>query len=80
MGDGEHLAAAEAKLLNAARRARKGYSKDAVNAGDLLGSAIAEVAQQGVQAGSLDGALKTLKSWYKSRLFTCTRPREVALQ
>eukprot|EP00443_Scrippsiella_acuminata_P068714 CAMPEP_0115373358 /NCGR_PEP_ID=MMETSP0271-20121206/1391_1 /TAXON_ID=71861 /ORGANISM="Scrippsiella trochoidea, Strain CCMP3099" /LENGTH=2196 /DNA_ID=CAMNT_0002796359 /DNA_START=21 /DNA_END=6611 /DNA_ORIENTATION=+ len=67
--EGDNLALrSEARLQNAVRRAEKGYSPDEQSAGDLLGSAIAEVSQQGVDAQQLDNARNALAFWQASRL------------
>jgi len=57
----------EARLMNAVNRAQKGYKQNEPKAGDLLGCAIAEVAQQGVSATILEEARQALDTWFQSR-------------
>eukprot|EP00931_Biecheleriopsis_adriatica_P108781 TRINITY_DN8306_c0_g1_i7.p1 TRINITY_DN8306_c0_g1~~TRINITY_DN8306_c0_g1_i7.p1 ORF type:complete len:2146 (-),score=473.90 TRINITY_DN8306_c0_g1_i7:103-6483(-) len=59
---------AEARLASAVERVEGGFNPDVPEAGDLLGSAIAEVAQQGVDAKFLDEARTSLAFWQASRL------------
>mmetsp|Transcript_84539 Transcript_84539/g.149694 ORF Transcript_84539/g.149694 Transcript_84539/m.149694 type:complete len:2055 (+) Transcript_84539:34-6198(+) len=59
---------AEARLASAVARVGNGFNPDVPEAGDLLGSAIAEVAQQGVDAKFLNDARTSLAFWQASRL------------
>lgn len=71
---------AEARLTSAVERVQGGFSSDAPEAGDLLGSAIAEVAQQGVDAQFLDAARKSLAAWQESRLKRARQELELAMR
>ena len=51
----------------AVKRAEGGYKEREPQAGDLLGSAIAQVATEGVDAERLDEARKVLGRWEASR-------------
>ncbi|OLP78774.1 hypothetical protein AK812_SmicGene41013, partial [Symbiodinium microadriaticum] len=66
---------AEARLSSAVERVQGGFSADTPEAGDLLGSAIAEVAQQGVDAAFLDAARNSLANW--QALKGLKRPEEL---
>eukprot|EP00930_Biecheleria_cincta_P038037 TRINITY_DN26132_c0_g1_i1.p1 TRINITY_DN26132_c0_g1~~TRINITY_DN26132_c0_g1_i1.p1 ORF type:complete len:2057 (+),score=378.38 TRINITY_DN26132_c0_g1_i1:113-6283(+) len=59
---------AEARLQSAVERVQGGFKARVPEAGDLLGGAIAEVAQQGVDARFLDMARTALALWQQSRL------------
>lgn len=59
---------AEARLQSAVERVEGGFKARVPEAGDLLGGAIAEVAQQGVDARFLDDARNALALWQQSRL------------
>lgn len=79
--EGDNLALrSEARLQNAVRRARLGYKPDAPEAGDLLGSAIAEVSQQGVEARYLEDARDALASWQASRLKRASSDLSTAIE
>jgi len=69
---------AEARLASAIHRVEGGFNPDYPEAGDLLGSAIAEVAQQGVDAKFLDAARSNLAVWQKSRLKIAAEELELA--
>ncbi|CAJ1377234.1 unnamed protein product [Effrenium voratum] len=71
---------AEARLGSAVERVKGGFNGDAPEAGDLLGSAIAEVAQQGVDAKFLDAARKSLAAWQESRLKRARQELETAMR
>jgi len=71
---------AEARLLNAVARAEKGFKPTEAFAGDLLGSAIAEVSQQGIDAKYLDQARSALAKWQSSRLARASNDLELAMQ
>eukprot|EP00927_Polykrikos_kofoidii_P045080 TRINITY_DN38943_c0_g1_i1.p1 TRINITY_DN38943_c0_g1~~TRINITY_DN38943_c0_g1_i1.p1 ORF type:complete len:2113 (+),score=400.40 TRINITY_DN38943_c0_g1_i1:63-6401(+) len=70
----------EARLQNAMRRAKLGYKQNEPKAGDLLGCAIAEVAQQGVSAAFLDEAREVLDMWFESRKRSALRDLGYARQ
>jgi len=79
--EGDNLALrSEARLQNAVRRARLGYKSDAPEAGDLLGSAIAEVSQQGVEARYLEDARDALAAWQASRLKRARSDLQTAIE
>jgi len=71
---------AEARLSSAVERVQGGFSADTPEAGDLLGSAIAEVAQQGVDAAFLDAARNSLANWQESRLKRARQDLELAMR
>jgi len=71
---------AEARLSSAVERVQGGFKADAPEAGDLLGSAIAEVAQQGVDASFLDAARNSLAAWQESRLKRARQDLELAMR
>ncbi|CAE7661305.1 unnamed protein product, partial [Symbiodinium sp. CCMP2456] len=71
---------AEARLSSAVERVKGGFSADTPEAGDLLGSAIAEVAQQGVDAAFLDAARNSLANWQESRLKRARQDLELAMR
>ncbi|CAE7302867.1 unnamed protein product [Symbiodinium natans] len=71
---------AEARLSSAVERVQGGFNPDAPEAGDLLGSAIAEVAQQGVDAAFLDAARNSLANWQESRLKRARQDLELAMR
>jgi len=71
---------AEARLTSAVERVKGGFQSSQPQAGDLLGSAIAEVAQQGVDAQFLDAARKSLAAWQESRLKRARQELETAMR
>lgn len=71
---------AEARLTSAVERVHGGFNSAQPEAGDLLGSAIAEVAQQGVDAQFSDAARKSLAAWQESRLKRARQELETALR
>jgi hypothetical protein len=70
----------EAKLFSAVRRAADGYKMSQPRAGDLLGSAIAEVADAGVDYSRLEEARETLTAWEFSRKRKAEQELDIAMQ
>jgi len=71
---------AEAKLHSAVKRATGGWKHSEPKAGDLLGSAIAQVATEGVDYQRLEQARETLTLWEYSRKKKAESELDIAMQ
>jgi len=71
---------AEAKLMYAVQHCVDGYKVSGPRSGDRLGSAIAEVSTEGVDARSLDEARAVLTNWENSRRLKAEDDLDKAMQ
>jgi urease gamma subunit len=70
---------AEVRLLNAQQRCAKGFKMEEPEAGPMLASAIAEVAEKGVDENLMESSKRTLVVWREKQAKVCSENLKLAI-